>query len=307
MKDIPTSEGEIEFHVEGAKGVEGPCKTWYKLFGTLTPTSTPLICLHGGPGVSHNYLLPLQAVTANTSTPVIVYDQLGCGKSTHLPSQPEPKKFWTPKLFLDELDNLVEKLGIEKYDVLGQSWGGMLGAMHAINRPKGLRKLIIADSPASMELWVKTAERLKRGLPKDVQEVLERCEREGKTDTEEYEAAVMVFYQKHVCRIPFPQDLLDSFEELKKDNTVYGTMNGPSEFFVSGTLKTWSIVDEVHKIEVPTLLINGRYDEAQDEVVEPFFKNIKKVKWVRFAQSSHMPHMEEPEEFMEVVQNFIAD
>lgn len=83
--------------------------------------------------------------------------------------------------------------------------------------------------------------------------------------------------------------------------------NGPSEFFVSGTLKTWSIVDEVHKIEVPTLLINGRYDEAQDEVVEPFFKNIKKVKWVRFAQSSHMPHMEEPEEFMEVVQNFIAD
>ena len=91
-------------------------------------------------------------MTANTSTPVIVYDQLGCGKSTHLPSQPEPKKFWTPKLFLDELDNLVEKLGIEKYDVLGQSWGGMLGAMHAINRPKGLRKLIIADSPASMEL-----------------------------------------------------------------------------------------------------------------------------------------------------------
>ncbi|KAH6715486.1 Alpha/Beta hydrolase protein [Leptodontidium sp. 2 PMI_412] len=305
MKDIPITEGEVDFHVED---VDGPCKTWYKIFGHLTSTSTPLICLHGGPGVPHNYLLSLSAITANISTPVIVYDQLGCGKSTHLPSQPNPEKFWTPNLFLDELQNLIKGLGIEKYSVLGQSWGGMLGAMHAIQKPKGLQKLVIADSPASMELWVKAAEKLKSGMPEDVQEVLERCEKEGKTDSEEYEAAVMVFYQKHLCRVdPFPKDLVDSFEELKKDATVYGTMNGPSEFFVSGTLKTWTVIDEVHKIEVPTLLINGRYDEAQDEVVEPFFRNIKKVKWVRFAESSHMPHLEEADEFMEVVQNFIAE
>lgn len=101
----------------------------------------------------------------------------------------------------------------------------MLGAMHAIQKPKGLQKLVIADSPASMELWVKAAEKLKSGMPEDVQEVLERCEKEGKTDSEEYEAAVMVFYQKHLCRVdPFPKDLVDSFEELKKDATVYGTM-----------------------------------------------------------------------------------
>lgn len=61
----------------------------------------------------------------------------------------------------------------------------------------------------------------------------------------------------------------------------------------------------MHKIKVPTLLINGRYDEAQDEVVEPFFKGIEKVKWVRFAESSHMPHMEEPEEYLKVVRDFL--
>jgi len=70
-------------------------------------------------------------------------------------------------------------------------------------------------------------------------------------------------------------------------------------------LKTWSIVDSVYKIIVPTLLINGKYDEAQDSVMEPFFKSIEKVKWVRFAESSHLPQLEEPEEFLKVVGGFL--
>lgn len=71
-------------------------------------------------------------------------------------------------------------------------------------------------------------------------------------------------------------------------------------------MKNWSVVDQVHKIKVPTLLINGKYDEAQDEVVEPFFKNIEKVKWVRFAESSHLPQIEETEEYLKVVKEFLT-
>lgn len=70
-------------------------------------------------------------------------------------------------------------------------------------------------------------------------------------------------------------------------------------------MKSWSIVDTVEKIDVPTLLINGKYDEAQDEVMEPFFKSIPKVKWVRFAESSHLPQLEETEEFLRVVVDFL--
>ncbi|CZT46287.1 related to proline iminopeptidase [Rhynchosporium secalis] len=262
MTNTPTTEGEIDFHV---KGVDGPCKTWYKIFGTLTSTSIPLICLHGGPGVPHNYLLSLSTITANTSVPMILYDQLGCGKSTHLPSQSNPEEFWRPQLFLEELENLIKDLKISRYNLLGQSWGGMLGSMHAILKPSGLNRLIIANSPASMKLWVKAAEKLKKELPEDVQEVLEKCERDGTTGSEEYETAM------------------------------------------GWALQTWTVVDELHKIEVPTLLINGKYDEAQDEVVDPFFKNIKTVKWERFEDSSHMPHLEEADRFMEVVQSFIAE
>ena len=82
--------------------------------------------------------------------------------------------------------------------------------------------------------------------------------------------------------------------------------NGPHIFKRTGSLAQWTIEDEIHKINVPTLLINGKYDGAQDSVMEPFFAAIEKVKWVRFAESSHMPQLEEPEAFLKVVGDFLS-
>ena len=83
--------------------------------------------------------------------------------------------------------------------------------------------------------------------------------------------------------------------------------NGPSEFFVTGTLKEWSIEEKLHNIQAKTLLINGRYDEAQDETVEPYAKLIPDVKWEKFAESSHTPLWEERERYMEVVGRFLTE
>lgn len=302
---IETTEGTIDFAVPG---IDQQCKTWYTVFGKLSSSKRPLVILHGGPGVCHYYMLPLQDIAKLYHIPVIMYDQLGCGQSTHLPEKNGAGEFWTVQLYLDELDNLLRHFGIQDdYDLLGQSWGGMLGACHAVRRPKGLRRLIIADSPADMISWVEAADRLRSKLPPDVQETLTRCEREGRTETEEYEKAVDVYYARHLCRVtPMPGDLMRSFEDMKKDPTVMLTMNGPSEFFITGTLKTWNIRDELHKINVPTLLINGRYDEATDEVVQPYFEHIPKVKWFRFAESAHLPQFEEREEFMKVIGAFLG-
>ncbi|KUJ11700.1 proline iminopeptidase [Mollisia scopiformis] len=289
--EISLTEGEADFHVEGAGQ---PCKTHYKIFGTFPSPSgvRPLIVLHGGPGVPHNYLLPIRHLNQN-SIPVIFYDQLGCGLSTHLPhlTGTAGAAFWTPQLFLSEITNLLSHLKITTYSLLGNSWGGMLASLHGISQPPGLHKLIIADSPASMPLWITAALKLRSQLPQDVQDTLSKHEKDGTTDSAEYEAASQVFYERH----------------LKEDSTVYNVMNGPNEFHITGTLKEWSVVDEVHKIKVPTLLINGKYDEAQDEVVEPFFRGIEKVKWVRFAESSHLPQLEEMEEYLKVVREFLAD
>ncbi|KAJ9637737.1 hypothetical protein H2201_004172 [Coniosporium apollinis] len=299
-----TTEGEVNFDVPGAGK---PCKTWYRLRGNLTYGGRPLVCLHGGPGVGHDYLESLEDLSISYNIPVVLYDQLGTGRSTHLPEKKGDAKFWTIGLFLAELDNLLRHLGIhQNYDLYGNSWGGMLGAEHAILGPKGLNRLIIADAPASMHMWVRAANKLRKELPEDVQAALQKHEDDKTTDDPEYERAVQVFYQRHVCRVnPWPKEVQRSFQNIKDDPTVYHTMNGPSEFHVVGSLKEWSILQDLPKIDVPTLLINGRYDEATDEVVEPYFQKIKKVKWVTFEQSSHMPHVEERSRFMEVVSHFL--
>jgi pimeloyl-ACP methyl ester carboxylesterase len=82
---------------------------------------------------------------------------------------------------------------------------------------------------------------------------------------------------------------------------------GVSEFNISGTLKTWTVVDRLHTITRPTLVINGVDDEAQDECVSPLFEKIPKAKWIQFAKSSHMPFYEEPERYFQIVGEFLKE
>jgi len=279
-------------------------QTGYRVTGSLGGNKLPLVVLHGGPGCTYDYVDSIKGL-ANTGRAVIHYDQLGNGRSTHL--NDKGPEFWTPRLFLDELENLTRHLGIDSaYHVLGQSWGGMLGGEYAVTRPKGLCALVISDSPASMELWVQEANKLREKLPPDVQATLLRHEKAGTTDTEEYNKAVRVFYDRHVCRInPYPPEVQRTFDALAANTTVYMTMNGQSEFHVIGTLKHWSIIDRLNRIEVPVLLISGKYDEATPATVQPFKDKIKDVRWEIFEHSSHMPHVEETDRYLKVVGQFL--
>ena len=280
-------------------------QTWYRVTGDLRSGRTPIVMLHGGPGCTHDYLLRLTSL-ADTGRAVVHYDQLGNGRSTHLPNVPE--NFWTPQLFVEELANLLTALGIaDDYTLLGQSWGGMLAAEHAVLRPAGLRGMVIADSPASMDLWVAAANELREDLPDEVESVLRAHEAAFTTDSDEYQSTMMAFYDRHVCRIkPMPPEVAATFAAMDADPTVYRTMNGPSEFHVVGNLKGWSIVDRLPAVNVPTLLVSGRYDEATTETVRPFYEHIPDVRWSVFRESSHMPHVEEPEAFDAVVTSFLA-
>jgi L-proline amide hydrolase len=280
-------------------------RTWYRVVGDLGSGKLPLVTLHGGPGGTHDYLEPYARFAAEGRA-VIFYDQLGGGRSTHL--REKPADFWTVELFLAELDNLLRHLGIEKgYHLLGQSWGGMLGAEHGVRRPAGLRSLVISDSPASMVLWVREADRLREALPPEVQQTLLRHEAAGSTDSPEYATAVRVFYDRHLCRLdPWPDSLNRSFQYMQEDPTVYHTMNGPNEFHVVGSLKTWSIIDRLDRIQAPVLLISGRYDEATPATVQPYADRIPDVRWTIFEDSSHLPHLEEGEACLKLVADFLA-
>ncbi|PCH36461.1 proline-specific peptidase [Wolfiporia cocos MD-104 SS10] len=291
---IPFAYGNETFH------------TWYRVVGDLSSGARPLVALHGGPGISHHYMLPHATISASHNIPVIFYDQIGIGNSAHLPDK--PKEFWTVDLFVDELDNILAHFGISgDFDLLGHSWGGMLAAHYASHRrPKGLKHLIITNASASMELWECGTTKLLEGLEKEVRDIVKKHEQEGTMDSDEYQDCMQVFYNKHVCTLnPWPKQLLQSFEEMSKDPTVYSTMIGPSEFNIAGTLKTWSCIDQLHQIEVPTLIINSPDDEAQDVNLVPLFQRVPKVKWAQLAHCTHMPFFEEPGRYFEIVGDFM--
>ena len=289
--------------VEGRAPFRG-FETWYRVSGDLRGPRAPVVVVHGGPGCTHDYVDSFKDLAAD-GRGVVHYDQLGNGKSTHLPDR--GADFWTVQLFLAELDGLLAHLGIsDRYHLVGQSWGGMLGAEHAVLRPSGLRALVIADSPASMALWVSEANRLRLALPADVQEALLRHEVAGTTAHPEYEAATQAFYRRHVCRLdPWPAEVARTFAAMASDPTVYGTMNGPNEFHVVGTLRDWTVIDRLSRILAPTLLVSGRHDEATPATVQPFADLIPDVRWTVFPDASHMPHVEEREACMDLVAGFL--
>ena len=291
---IPNREGFVSF-----RGY----KVWYRVVGDHEAVGRlPLLCLHGGPGATHDYLEPLEAMAASGRR-VIFYDQLGAGNSDH----PHNPAMWTVDLFVEEVGVIRRALGLERLHILGQSWGGMLAMEYALRQPAGLASITVADSPASMRQWVSEANRLRAELPAEVQATLLRHEAAGSTDSDEYQEAEQAFYRRHVCRLdPWPECVVRSFDKLAQSPEVYQTMNGPSEFHVIGTLKDWDIVSRLGEIRVPALVVGGRYDEATPAITETVHRGIPGSEWVIFENSSHTPHVEETERFLQVLDRFLS-
>ena len=290
---MSTQEGFIPFRGH---------KVWYRIVGDREkPGKLPLLCLHGGPGASHDYLEPLEAMAA-TGRRTIFYDQLGAGNSDH----PHDPALWTVGLFIEELGVMRRALGLDRLHLFGQSWGGMLAMEYVLTRPGGIAGLILADAPASAPQWIAEINRLRAELPLDLQATLRKHEEAGTTDDPDYEEAMMAFYRRHLCRLdPWPDCLNRTFEKMIEAPEVYHTLWGPSEFQVTGTLRDWQIVDRLGEIQVPTLVIGGRYDEATPAVTGTVQAGIPGSQRIIFENSSHMPHLEETRLFLETLTGFL--
>jgi len=279
-------------------------QTWYQVVGDLQASPTPLVALHGGPGAAHNYLQTLDTL-ADDGRAVVFYDQLGCGNSTRLPEA--PAEYWTVDLFLGELNALLTHLGIaDRYAVLGQSWGGMLAAEHALRQPAGLRSLVLSNALPSSASWAAGATRLRSMLPPETLATLEAHEAAGTVSDPAYVAATEEYYARHVCRVPMPDHVLKSFTMMSEDPTVYGTMWGPNEFAPVGSLKEWSVVDQLPQIVAPTLVIAGEFDEATSECQDLFMAGIPNATQVVVPEASHMALVENPEIYFGAVRSFLA-
>ena len=259
-------------------------QTWYEIVGKREePGRLPLLCLHGGPGSSHDGLEPLKAL-AGQGRRVVFYDQLGGGDS----DRPDDPSLWTIELFLDQLRTVREALGLERLLLFGSSWGGMLALEYVLTKPDGIVALVLNSTPASAPRWAEETRRLAAALP---------ARSDGKEANRE-------FWRRHICRLEPEPDALRR-ARAKFGMQVYELMWGPNEFTVTGTLKDWDVTDRLGEIEVPTLITSGRHDECTPALVEVLHRGIAGSDWVLFEHSAHMPHLEETERYLEVVGGFL--
>jgi proline-specific peptidase len=271
-------------------------RVWYRRVGS---GGIPLLLLHGGPGAGHDYLEPLQGLARDRE--VIFFDQLGCGRS----DQPADRSLWRIERFVREVDTVRTALGLDRIHLLGQSWGGWLGIEYLLSQPRGIVSATLASTSASIPQFVAEANRLKAQLPPEMVAVMQRCEAAGDWRNPQYEAAVMEFYRRHLCRLdPWPDALLRSVRNLD-GNAVYETMNGPNEFIVIGNLRDWDRIARLAEIRVPTLITVGRFDEIPPVCAETMRRGIAGSRVVVFEHSGHTAHLEETERYLQVVGDFL--
>ena len=275
-------------------------KTWYSVYGDLNTEKPVLVVLHGGPGYPHYHLQNLSEL-AKKGYAVVLYDQLGCGKS----DRPDNPELWTIPLFIEELNALRNELDLQNINLLGHSWGGTLAAEYLFTKPEGVNKLILSSPLLDTSLWVEEADKLKDLLPVEIAATMRKHENDGTTDTQEYKDAYAVFRDNFLCRIkPYPE-MMRLADEGAGDQ-VYNVMWGPSEAFATGTLKGWSALDRLNELTLPTLLLSGKYDEATPKQMETAKAHLPNSKWVMFENSSHTSNIEEPELYLDTVNNFLS-
>ena len=285
---------EEEGHIDVPGG-----QVWYKVVGS--GESVPLLTLHGGPGGGHDYLEPLNALASER--PVVFFDQLGCGKS----DTPDDVSLWRIDRFVDEITAVREALGLDRIHLLGHSWGGWLAIEYMLGAPSGVVSLTLASTSASIPQFVHEAGTLISELPREMAETMRRLEAKGDFENPEFEAGMMEFYKRHLCRLdPWPDPIMRSLENLD-GNIVYETMNGPTEFTVIGNMKDWNRIEKLSEIVAPTLITCGRYDELTPACSRTLRQGIMNSRMHVFERSAHMAHLEETESYLQILSEFLRD
>jgi proline iminopeptidase len=283
-------------YVDGFIDVTGG-RVWYQKY-SKNSNATPVIVLHGGPGSSCYSLQGLKALEVDR--PVILYDQLGCGRS----DRPTDSSLWHIERFVEELAQIREALNLDEVHILGHSWGTTLAAAYCLTKPLGVKSVIFSSPCLSAPLWEQDQRRNLQKLPKEIQETIIRSEEMETTNTKEYKEATEVFNNHFVCRLdPYPEFLKQGAHY--KNPEVYNIMWGPSEFTVLGNLKEFDCTAQLKEILYPTLFTCGYFDEATPETTQYYSNLTLNSQFHVFANSAHMPYVEEPEEYLRVIGNFL--
>ncbi|WP_206880020.1 proline iminopeptidase-family hydrolase [Alicyclobacillus mali] len=271
----------------------------YWIYGENT-LGIPLLCIHGGPGMPHDYLEPLIGLAEDR--PIIFYDQSGCGASDPIADVTK----LTVSYFVEELEAVRRELGLREIHLLGHSWGGWLALEYTVTYKTRIRSLTICGSPASAEDFVLGCGELRCQLPRWMQEEILECEQLGDFQSPSYVAVTHEFYRRHFCRLePWPEPVKRAMENLNLD--IYLHMWGPSEFGpVNGVLRDWSIEGRIGSICIPSFVACGVWDEARPKYMCKLCASLSgPAEFHVFENSSHLPFWEDHDAFLRALRVFL--
>jgi proline iminopeptidase len=283
---------------EGYLSVPGG-RVWYHSTGS--GEGVPLLLIHGGPGAGHDYLEPLERL-AGSGRRVVVWDQLGCGRSD---APDEPSLYRMPRQ-VEEVAAVRDELELERVHLLGQSLGGWIAIEYLLSEPSGVVSLHLASTSSGVPALLRGMDAWRRQLPAEAREALARGQATGEIDGEAYQAAELLFVRRHVCRLdPFPRALQRTIENTVR-SPAHEVMWGPNQFQPTGNLRDWDRRSDVGRLRLPTLVSCGRHDKFAPECSRELQQAIPGSQLHVFEESSHMSHLEEPEAFIAVAEAFLA-
>jgi len=281
----------------------GGFKLFYRTFGT---GETNLLCLHGGPGLSHGYLLPL-AKLADERLSVVLYDQLGCGKSQrpNLGAMEELQSCFNIEYATEEVEGVRSALGLQRIILLGHSYGGQLALQYALKYQEHMAGLVLTGAYASVPEAVAEMGRLKKRLPAKTRTTLAKYESLWAFQSPDYVRALNAYYRSFFCRIhPWPRELKRVLDEINLP--IHWAMNGVDELAIRGNLREWDITDRLHEIHVPTLITSGKYDLITPKLARRIGREIAGSRLVIFRKSSHFPMWEEQSLYLKTLNDFLT-
>ncbi|CAN1489191.1 MhpC Predicted hydrolases or acyltransferases (alpha/beta hydrolase superfamily) [Mycobacteriaceae bacterium] len=261
-----------------------------------------VLLVHGGPGCPSRYLRDSHEALVDRGLRLVTWDQLGCGESDH----PADTSLWRLDRFVTELETVRASLGLDEFDLLGQSWGGVLGLEYLLHHPDRVRTFVAADTAFDLAGMQRGFDRKKLALGEETVTMMARHEAEGTTDHPEYQAAVTLLMYRHVCRLhPWPESLSWCMQNLGEE--VFARMFGPYFFQCTGTLRDWDRMDALENVDTPVLLVHGEHDYIVPELAARARDRLPGATLAFFPGCSHMPFFEAPDQYLQALCAFWDD
>jgi len=293
-------ERELMVPVEGGR-------VWVSVNGDLEAAGAPVIFIHGGPGGTHTDFGGLTALADQRA--VIFYDQLDSGMSDH----PGDPKNWRVARFVAELEAIRTALKIERWHVVGHSWGSAIALEYAAMHPDGVASTVLSGTFISTPHWIMGTNLLIRELAPEVQRDILACEGNNRPSAETCKAAEAAFYAAYAGRPDAPPRTPQAQAYRKRtegkgfNRNLYNAMWGPSEFSARGSLVGYDATPLLAKIDGKrTLFMIGQYDEARLETVRNFVSLTAGAELAVVPGGSHGSVLERPVETEGLLRGWLA-